>query len=105
MPSKPMTDYINHKYPVAEKPIQSVLTQVNEILTRVSNIERELSDMRITANNIGIVSASLVVLRTADLCRSWSQRVNLRQIRQKVTIHLQEGACRQTKAFPGRCAR
>ena len=53
MPNKPMTDYINHKYPVAEKPIQSVLTQVNEILTRVSNIERELSDMRNTANNIG----------------------------------------------------
>ena len=50
MPSKPMTDYINHKYPVAEKPIQSVLTQVNEILTRVSNIERELSEMRNTAS-------------------------------------------------------
>ena len=53
MSNKPMTDYINHKYPVAEKPIQSVLTQVNEILTRVSNIERELSEMRNTANNIG----------------------------------------------------
>ena len=46
MPSKPMTDYINHKYPVTEKPIQSVLTQVNDILTRVSNIERELCEMR-----------------------------------------------------------
>ena len=53
MPIKPMTDYLNYKYPVAEKPINSVLTQVNEILTRVSNIERELSEMRNTANNIG----------------------------------------------------
>ena len=53
MSSKPMTEYINHKYPVAEKPIQSVLTQVNEILTRVSNIEQELKDMRNKANTIG----------------------------------------------------
>ena len=53
MSSKPMTEYINHKYPVAEKPIQSVLTHVNEILTRVSNIEQELKDMRNKANTIG----------------------------------------------------
>jgi len=53
MSSKPMTEYINHKYPVAEKPIHSVLTQVNDILTRVSNIEQELKDMRNEANTIG----------------------------------------------------
>ena len=33
MSSKPMTEYINHKYPVAEKPIQSVLTHTLRIDT------------------------------------------------------------------------
>ena len=52
MADKPMTQYIEHKYPDRSQ-LQSMLTQVNDILSRVSRIEKEMKKMRTAVNTIG----------------------------------------------------
>ena len=56
MTDKPMTQYIEHKYPESAgsaPQLQEVLTQVNDILSRVSSVEKDMKKLRVSVNHIG----------------------------------------------------
>eukprot|EP01048_Picozoa_sp_COSAG05_P002742 COSAG05_NODE_118_length_17779_cov_4.419231_8_plen_90_part_00 len=65
MTDKPVTQYNEHRYPEPTQ-MQSMLAQVNEILSRVSRIEKEMKEMRATANLIGqdCLEKSMSILST-----------------------------------------
>ena len=52
MTDKPVTQYNEHRYPEPTQ-MQSMLAQVNDILSRVSRIEKEMKKMRTAVNTIG----------------------------------------------------
>ena len=56
MSNKPMTDYLNHKYPTeeaAERSAQAILKQVNEMLKRMHKVEEDLVEMKTDLDGIG----------------------------------------------------
>ena len=56
MSSKPMTDYLNHKYPTeeaAERSAHVILKQVNEMLKRMHKVEEDLVEMKTDLDGIG----------------------------------------------------
>ena len=54
MSNKPMTDYLNHKYPDnAVTEIPSILDHVNTLLKRIIVIETSTTDMKAELDNMG----------------------------------------------------
>ena len=54
MCDKPMTDYLNHKYPDnAVTEIPSILDHVNTLLKRIMVIETSTTDMKAELDNMG----------------------------------------------------
>jgi len=56
MSSKPMTDYLNHKYPTeeaAERSAQTILKQVNAMLKRKHTVEEELIEIKTELDTMG----------------------------------------------------
>ena len=54
MSDKPMTDYLNHKYPDnAVTEIPSILDHVNTLLKRIMVIETSTTDMKAELDNMG----------------------------------------------------
>ena len=56
MSDKPMTEYLNHKYPndiVTERNIMSILNNVNSLLKRITEIETDSATMKVELDNMG----------------------------------------------------
>ena len=56
MSDKPMTDYLNHKYPndiVTERNIMSILNHVNSLLKRITEIEAGSAEMKAELDSMG----------------------------------------------------
>eukprot|EP01045_Picozoa_sp_COSAG04_P030505 COSAG04_NODE_5325_length_1655_cov_105.250000_1_plen_78_part_00 len=56
MSDKPMTDYLNHKYPVdeaAERSLQAILSQINRLLKRTHQLEVDASKMKTELDSMG----------------------------------------------------
>ena len=56
MSDKPMTEYLNHKYPndiVTERNIMSILNNVNSLLKRITEIETDSAKMKVELDNMG----------------------------------------------------
>ena len=54
MSDKPMTEYLNHKYPDnAVTEIPSILDHVNTLLKRIMVIETSTTDMKAELDNMG----------------------------------------------------